>query len=41
VSTPLRAVLIALALTTALLGWGTWYLTGRFKDVKEALERYG
>jgi ribonuclease BN (tRNA processing enzyme) len=37
-SAPLRAFLIALALVTALMGWGTWYLTGRFKDVKEALE---
>jgi ribonuclease BN (tRNA processing enzyme) len=37
-STPLRALLIALALVTALMGWGTYYLTGRFKEVKEALE---
>jgi len=35
---PLRALLIALALVTALLGWGTVYLTSRFKDVKEAVE---
>lgn len=37
-STPLRAFLIALALVTALMGWGSYYLSGRFKDVKEALE---
>ncbi|MBW2315728.1 MAG: hypothetical protein JRH10_16255, partial [Deltaproteobacteria bacterium] len=34
----LRALLMLLALTTAILGWGTYYLTGQFRDVKESLE---
>jgi len=34
----LRVVLIALALTTALLGWGTSYLTTRFKHIAADLQ---
>ena len=34
----LRILLIVLALTTGLLGWGTTYLTSRFKDLSEDLQ---
>jgi len=38
VARPLRVALIALALAAALLGWGTTWLTARFKSVAEDLQ---